>query len=134
MAICKNCGNTLSRNDAFCEKCGSRVVAENEYVQQTPVTPVAPAQPANYVYNQQPQYMAVIPDTKKNTLSAWAFFGYSVLFTIPIIGLIFNLVFCFNSSNITRRSFARSYWCWYVIVAIAAIIIVASGASLSFLF
>ncbi len=134
MAICKNCGNTLSKNDAFCEKCGSRVVAENEYVQQPPVTPVAPAQPANYVYNQQPQYMAVVPTPQKSTLSAWAFFGYSVLFTIPIIGLIFNLIFCFNSSNITRRSFARSYWCWYVIVAIAAIIIIASGASLSYLF
>lgn len=129
MAICKNCGNKISKNDTFCENCGCKVVAEKEYTQQTPVAPVQPVNSYN-----QPQYVTIAPDPNKNTLSAWAFFGYSILFVVPVLGLIFNLIFCFNSSNLTRRSFARSYWCWYIIVAIAAIIIVASGASLSYLF
>lgn len=129
MAICKNCGNKISKNDTFCENCGCKVVAEKEYSQQAPVAAVQPVNSYN-----QPQYVAIAPDPNKNTLSAWAFFGYSILFVVPVLGLIFNLIFCFNSSNLTRRSFARSYWCWYIIVAIAAIIIVASGASLSYLF
>ena len=129
MAICKNCGNKISKNETFCENCGCKVVAEKEYTQQTPVAPVQPVNSYN-----QPQYVTIAPDPNKNTLSAWAFFGYSILFVVPVLGLIFNLIFCFNSSNLTRRSFARSYWCWYIIVAIAAIIIVASGASLSYLF
>ena len=129
MAICKNCGNKISKNDTFCENCGCKVVAEKEYTQQAPVAPVQPVNSYN-----QPQYVAIAPDPNKNTLSAWAFFGYSILFVVPVLGLIFNLIFCFNSSNLTRRNFARSYWCWYIIVAIAAIIIVASGASLSYLF
>ncbi len=51
-------------------------------------------------------------------LSPWAYFGYSVLFTVPFIGLIVNLVFCFNSEKINRRNYARSFWCAYLLAAI----------------
>ena len=51
-------------------------------------------------------------------LSPWAYFGYSVLFTVPFIGLIVNLVFCFSSENINRRNYARSFWCAYLLAAI----------------
>ena len=95
MAICKNCGNKISKNDTFCENCGCKVVAEKEYTQQAPVAAVQPVNSYN-----QPQYVAIAPDPNKNTLSAWAFFGYSILFVVPVLGLIFNLIFCFNSSNL----------------------------------
>ena len=52
-------------------------------------------------------------------LSPWAYFGYSVLFTVPLIGLIVNLVLCFSNTNINRRNFARAFWCIYVVVVIA---------------
>lgn len=54
-------------------------------------------------------------------LGAWAYFGYSILFSIPVIGLIVNLVFCFSDGNINRRNYARSFWCAYLFVAILAI-------------
>lgn len=134
MATCKNCGNRLHKDDLFCEKCGKKVYSENEYTQEIPV-----------YFNQSDTsaqgqdihtYSAPVSSsqTENKTLGAWAFFGYSILFIIPIIGLICNLIFCFNSSNITRRNYARSYWCWYVIIAIAAIVIIASGISLPYLF
>ena len=75
-------------------------------------------QPANYV-----------PEEYK-PMGAWAYFGYSLLFSIPIVGLIVNLVLCFNKTNINKRNYARSFWCWYVIVAAAIIIAAASGVSL----
>lgn len=64
-------------------------------------------------------------------LSPWAYFGYGVLFSIPLVGLIVLIVLSFNSENINRRSFARSYWCVYLVAAIAFFIL--GGASLSML-
>lgn len=62
-------------------------------------------------------------------LSPWAYFGYSVLFTVPLIGLIVNLVFCFSSENINRRNYARSFWCAYLLAAIIiAVSLVAAPA------
>lgn len=54
-------------------------------------------------------------------LGAWAYFGYSILFSIPLIGLIVNLVFCFSDGNINRRNYARSFWCAYLFAAIFVI-------------
>lgn len=42
-------------------------------------------------------------------LGAWAYVGLTILFSIPIIGLIFLIVFSFSDANINRRNFARSY-------------------------
>jgi len=60
-------------------------------------------------------------------LSPWAYFGYSVLFTVPLIGLIVNLVLCFSNTNINRRNFARAFWCIYVVVVIAVVLVIAFG-------
>ena len=48
-------------------------------------------------------------------ISAWGYFGYELLFCLPIIGFIFLLVFAFNNSNINRRNFARSYFCMFIV-------------------
>ena len=42
-----------------------------------------------------------IPNEYK-PISAWGYFGYNILFSIPIIGFIFLIVFSFDSSNINR--------------------------------
>ena len=44
-------------------------------------------------------------------LGAWTYFGLSVLYALPIIGLIFLLIHTFSDANMNRRSFAWSYWC-----------------------
>ena len=56
-------------------------------------------------------------------ISAWGYVGYSILFMIPIIGWIFLLVFTFSDKNINRRSFARSFWIWALILAVLAIVL-----------
>lgn len=63
-------------------------------------------------------------------LGAWAYFGYSVLFSIPLIGLIFNLVYCFSDSNINRRNYARSFWCVYLLVFIVSVVLAIVAFSL----
>ena len=49
-------------------------------------------------------------------LSAWAYFGYNILFSIPIIGWIILIIFAFDSSNINRRSYARSFFCTAILI------------------
>ena len=65
-------------------------------------------------------------------LGAMAYFGYSILFSIPLIGLIFNLIYFFSDSNINRRNYARSFWCVYLLAAIISIVCVVLAASLGF--
>ena len=57
-------------------------------------------------------------------MGAWAYFGLSVLFSIPIIGLIFLIVFSFSDANLNRRNFARSYFIamLFAIIAIAVLL------------
>ena len=67
-------------------------------------------------------------------MGAWAYFGYSILFAIPIIGYICLIIFSFNSSNINRRSFARSFFCGMLVficlLIIALVICIVMGIDL----
>ena len=51
-------------------------------------------------------------------IGAWAYFGYSILFSIPLVGLILLIVFSFDNTNINLRNFARSHFCSLLICAI----------------
>ena len=48
----------------------------------------------------------------------------SILFSIPVVGFIFLLVFSFNGSNINRRNYASSYWCGLLIALVIILIYV----------
>ncbi len=58
-----------------------------------------------------------LPD-KYSPLGAWAYFAYSILFTIPVIGFICLVVFALGGDNINRRNFARSYFCGFILAII----------------
>ena len=73
-----------------------------------------------------------IPNEYK-PISAWGYFGYNILFSIPILGFIFLIVFSFDSSNINRRNYARSFFIIYLLIAIALGILFAFAGSISFL-
>ena len=48
-------------------------------------------------------------------ISAWGYVGYTILFCIPVIGWIFWFVCLFSSKNINRRSYARSFFCHFLL-------------------
>ena len=103
-------------------------------VQAEPVKPQpAPVQPKpayqappvqTQVYVQAPKEITEdqLPE-KYRPLSAWAYFGLQLLFAIPIVGFIFLIVFSCSDGNINRRSFARSYWCALLILAVVAVVV-----------
>lgn len=51
-------------------------------------------------------------------LGAWAYFGLTILFSIPILGLLFLIIFAFSDANINRRNYARSYFCMFVFILV----------------
>ena len=50
-------------------------------------------------------------------VGAWKLFGCGLLFALPVIGLIFAAVFSFTARNLNVRSFARSVFCWLLVLA-----------------
>lgn len=60
-------------------------------------------------------------------LSAWAYWGLSILYAIPVIGQIILIVHALSGSNVNRRSYARSYFCSLILVLIIWCIILAFG-------
>ncbi len=60
-------------------------------------------------------------------ISIWGYFGYEVLFAIPVIGLIFMIIFSF-SKNKNLRNFTLSHFCLLVIFLVIIIAALALGA------
>ena len=62
-----------------------------------------------------------IPEEYK-PISMWGYLGYQLLFSIPLIGFILLVVFSLGGTkNINLRNFARSYFCYAIIVLVIVI-------------
>ncbi|MBR5410216.1 MAG: ABC transporter permease [Clostridia bacterium] len=56
-------------------------------------------------------------------LSPWAYLGYTLLYSIPLIGFIFLIVFALSDGNINRRNHARGYFCALLVSVILGVIV-----------
>ncbi len=108
---CNHCGTQMEDNAAFCPTCGASAQPEQPVAAPAPVV----KKPTEFTPDMLPE--AYRP------LSPWAYFGLQILFAIPIVGLIFLIIFSFKRSNYTRRNFARSYWCGLILVAALFVLI-----------
>ena len=68
--------------------------------------------------------------SKYKPLGAWGYFGYTILFSLPLIGFICLIIFSLSGDNINRRSFARSYFCGLILVVILVGIIIGLAGGL----
>ena len=113
---CPYCGVVITPGQAVCGSCG-RALPQSAPMQNTaPVPPVQnynarpmPTPPSGY----SPEY---------KPLSAWAYIGYNILFSIPIVGFILLIVYALDSGNINRRNYARSFLLIMLIVFILSLI------------
>ena len=68
-------------------------------------------------------------------ISMWGYFGYEILFSIPLIGFICLIIFAFASKNKNVKNFARSYFCMLILVIVLSVIclaiVSATGAVIS---
>lgn len=70
---------------------------------------------------------ATIPDEYR-PIGMWGYFGYQILFAIPVIGWILCIGFAFMANNRNVRNFSRSQFCWLIIYIIAFCALVGMGA------
>lgn len=148
--VCSKCGAKISEGTAFCGKCGASLqsfppVQEKAEVHTGPKPAAAPGgqnagqRPPQYGQPQpryQPQPAAYgmgynIPiknyDPSKDytPISMWGYFGYQLLFAIPLIGQIIILIFAFGGTkNINLRNYARSTFCLFIICLVVVLLIV----------
>ncbi len=67
-----------------------------------------------------------IPNEYK-PISMWGYFGYEILFSIPLVGFIMLLIFAFGGTpNKNVKNFARSYFCFLIVIVVVAIILAAT--------
>lgn len=145
--FCSNCGKQLPDNAKFCPDCGQPIIIPEKPIVKEPEPepvkapePVAAPEPAKApepvaapepvrapepvdepVFAPAPEPEPVVPEENR-PLGPWAYFGYGLLFSIPVIGFILLIILSFAGKNVNRKNFARSYWCW-AILAIALILI-----------
>ena len=118
---CPICNADVANNSQFCISCGRRI-SENENSN----TYLTKDNTINYVPTYQQVSIENIPEQYK-PISSWGYVGYTILFSIPFIGLILLIIYALSNENINRRNFARSYFCSVLLVVI---LILVFGASL----
>jgi len=64
-------------------------------------------------------------------ISMWGYFGYELLFSIPIIGWIFIIIFALTAQNQNLKNFARSQFCLMILWIIFIVIMSVSGLFVS---
>jgi len=124
--FCGNCGKPLNEGALFCPECGTsvkKIETENVNVEETIASQ---AQPNNIpIRNYDPRF-------DYTPLGAWSYFLYTLLFSIPIIGFIFAIVFAVGGTNrINLRNYARSYFCWLLITVVLVIILLIVGFAIA---
>ncbi len=140
--ICKHCGMINEDGVNFCQDCGRPLVSTLSTTISTPAAAISqvpadiPVQPD--LQEPTPQANTSITSPEGKPISAWGYYGYKLLFSIPIAGFILLIVFsCGVSSNVNLRNFARSYWCELLVVsaltALSVLICLAFGIGFDFL-
>lgn len=122
-------------NGKFCEYCGTLLSQEeqtqNSYQKQESRNngnPYPGGAQTGYQQPYPPQDEDMLPPQYK-PISMWGYFGYQLLFSIPCVGLILLLVFSFGGTqNVNLKNFARSYFCFLIILAIVFGILTVTGS------
>ena len=151
--FCSNCGSSIANDTQICPYCGFNNYTNAGYstqntqsyaAQTTQSYPAQQTTQPNYSYQQpatnvyappvivQNGYTESMPMGKYRPLSAWAYFGWTLLYCIPIVGFIALIINSVSDANINRRNHARSYWiALLVAVLIYVIFFLVLGVSLS---
>ena len=64
-------------------------------------------------------------------ISLWGYFGYQILFALPVVGWILVIVFAFASPNVNVRNFARSYFCILIVIVALLLFALVTGGGLA---
>ena len=116
MPFCTECGTNVLDDVRFCTECGKAMDEETT----TPLEQPAPVAPSPVPIQQsQPQQ-----NINSDVMSTLAYIGTFILFAIPIVGLIFAIIWSFNNSiNRNRRNLSRAFLIFTIISIILTVIL-----------
>lgn len=133
--FCPKCGTEVSDDKAFCPECGNPLKSQAQQNSGAQQAAGAQNEARPHPQVQFQSDTVVLPDEYK-PISMWGYFGYEILFSIPIVGFIVLIVLSINGKNQNVKNFARSYFCFTIIVLILLVILLVSvagaGASAAF--
>ena len=121
--ICPHCGAMINDNDEFWTSCGTPVKNDDAQGGASATNRSEHITVNQSGYQQNGYQQTSIPyyqppqQTNDNLVSIGAYIGYTILFSLPLIGLIFAIVFAINHENQSLKNFARAH----------LILIIASG-------
>ncbi len=99
---CQNCGKKLEDGQEYCLSCGASNNKNN----------------SNGAINENN-----IPAEYK-PISMWGYFGYEILFSLPLVGFIMLLIFSFGgTANKNLKNFARSYFCFMIVAVVLVVVL-----------
>ena len=114
---CSHCGTPQEGNLSFCTHCGQSF---GQNPAADPLNPSVPMYGANPAPVQYPYPILQVPEDHK-PISPWGYLGYTLLFCIPVISIIFILIYSFGGTkSINVRNYARSYGIIWIASAIIA--------------
>jgi len=57
-------------------------------------------------------------------ITAWGYVGYTILYSIPLLGTIILIVNAIGANNINVRNYSRSFFCTLLLAIIAIIVLI----------
>ena len=62
-------------------------------------------------------------DEEYKPISPFGYLGYELLFAIPVIGWVIQLIFAICHKNRNVKTFARSFYCLYLLSIVVSLIL-----------
>lgn len=119
--VCDICGREFDSRLAFCDACGTPV-PECGGMQSSQEIPVIQEMPATKnAADEQVQDGALKTD---EVVGLGTYFGLTVLFAIPVIGLIASFIVIFASKNKNIKNYAKATTIWLAISLVIGIFLV----------
>ncbi len=134
---CTRCGKQLGENEERCSYCGTVVKKERVTTEsvKNSYQESKTDQSSTYTTMKGQQNTGISglpiknynPCLDYNPIGMWGYFFYFILFSIPVIGWIMLILFSLGiTKNVNLRNLARSFFCIYIIIIIALLIVAPS--------
>lgn len=120
---CPNCGMAVSNIWDSCPQCN----AKREMDEATPVVTADNVSSSGTKREESEEAYASELDNAPSSeewspITMWGYFGYEILYMIPILGQLALLYNALAAKNENVKNFARSYFCLYIILAVLCIL------------
>ncbi len=142
MKQCPFCGSELADDAKFCGECGKVLPEEAPVVTEAPAEPVAvpvaePVQPEAPVTPASDMPVITQVPSKKQMLSTFQYLALGLLYSLPVIGLIFLFIFgAGHPKNGSLKRFSAAMLIlrllfWIAVLTLAIVAMVRNGRLLS---